>query len=352
VRPRDCASVASREVITYPYARLDAGRLVHIRDYDGVAPVCCFGCGDAMVARRGRVRRWHFAHSVDSGLTCSHETALHAAAKQAILEGFAKAKASAASYLMHWQCKGCSSRRNVDLVPICRTVGAETEMVPGVISDLAFDGPRPLAVEIVVTHPPDGQALARYEAANVPVFIVRPDWDGIAMLFDGFRSDESHFVDQARCPECDRRRRALEERERVRRYALERVRKSLAKLTPRPEPFHPWKADARGNALHPPTQNKVHSTGRKLQAVGFRQTTSKPWLFVFEVRGVGSFFANLGGTEEVPIWRDPTPSFHCLLAPAFDEEADEEGGIEIARVVRGHLATRGVETRTYFFSPY
>ena len=53
----------------------------------GLACDCfCFGCGATLVAKKGQKNRWHFAHhKVEIGETCA-ESAIHAAAKQVLLE--------------------------------------------------------------------------------------------------------------------------------------------------------------------------------------------------------------------------------------------------------------------------
>lgn len=53
----------------------------------GLACGCiCIGCGATLVAKKGAKKRWHFAHyNVEIGESCA-ESAIHAAAKQVLLE--------------------------------------------------------------------------------------------------------------------------------------------------------------------------------------------------------------------------------------------------------------------------
>lgn len=53
----------------------------------GLACGCtCIGCGATLVAKKGAKKRWHFAHhNVEMGNSCA-ESAIHAAAKQVLLE--------------------------------------------------------------------------------------------------------------------------------------------------------------------------------------------------------------------------------------------------------------------------
>lgn len=344
---RACLPTPKRDGLSFPYARLDNGRLVHVDQHDGVSAVWCLGCGADMHARGGgpKVRR-HFAHRVRVEGTCSHESALHAATKQAICDSFAGAKAAARPYKLLWICEGCESIRDVDLVGPYDRVTPETEMVAGVVSDLAFEGSRRFAVEVVVTHAPEPQALSRYKAAAIPVFIVRPTWDTIATLANCIHADASHFTRVDKCPECQRQRAAREAEERERERVLALLRTSLSQLAPSSPPCT-WNTDKRGAPLYPQIAAKLHETGRRLCAEGFKQAQQKPWLYILRIKGVGTFFANMGGTAEVPIWKDTTPLYHWNLD---DRVASHEELIVL--LVRDHLAARGIELRTSFYSLY
>jgi hypothetical protein len=65
-----------------------SGKMVDIADVpSGLSCNCvCACCGESLVARKGEVKQWHFAHK--SGAECAGalETALHKAAKQVLLE--------------------------------------------------------------------------------------------------------------------------------------------------------------------------------------------------------------------------------------------------------------------------
>lgn len=348
-----CTPAPKRDGLSFPYARLDNGRLVHVDQHDGVSAVWCLGCGADMHARGGgpRVRR-HFAHRVHVGGTCSFESALHAATKQVICDSFAGAKAAARPYKLSWICEGCESIRSVDLVSLSDRVTPETEMVTGVVSDLAFEGSRRFAVEVVVTHPPEPQALSRYKAADIPVFVLRPTWDTIATLANCIHADTAHFIRVDKCQECQRRRATREAEERERDRVLASLRASLSQLAPSSPP-RTWNTDKYGNFLYPRIAAKLQETGRRLCTGGFKQAQQKPWLYFLWIKGVGRFFANMGGTEEVPIWEDTRPLYHWTLDDRLtSHEESEEFEESIVLHVRDHLAARGIELRTSFYCLY
>lgn len=65
-----------------------AGNMVDIADVpSGLACGCiCASCGESLVARKGEVKQWHFAHKSGSECAGAIETALHRAAKQILLQ--------------------------------------------------------------------------------------------------------------------------------------------------------------------------------------------------------------------------------------------------------------------------
>jgi len=54
------------------------------------------------------------------------------------------------------------------------------------------------------------------------------------------------------------------------------------------------------------------NTGQKLTELGYQESRKKPNLFYNKVEH-GVFFADLRGTEEVPIWDDQRPLFYWQL---------------------------------------
>jgi hypothetical protein len=309
-----------------------------------------------MVAHRGTSgRRWHFQH-LASTVSCSEETALHKAAAQAIHDGFNTANASKQPHELRWTCDGCGEARAVDLTAFATSVARESSPVPGVVTDVLFQGPRPLAVEVVVSHAPEPETLERYRAADIPVFVVEPTWDCIPELARGVNSTKTFFVRRSRCSGCQRQdellaaqARELARYEAARTRELARIEKSLAAATSYKRVVadpKPWTHDKRGNALRPYLQDRLHRLAFKLTDAGFRQSEGKPWLFCLRVAGIGMFFANLGGTEEVPIWQDSAPLYHWDV-----DVADEYEELVVERI-RSFLARGGVDVRTSFYSRY
>jgi hypothetical protein len=309
-----------------------------------------------MVAHRGTTgRRWHFQH-LASTVSCSEETALHRAAAQAIVDGFNVANTSKQPYELRWTCDGCGEARAVDLTAFATSVARESSPVSGVITDVLFQGPRQLAVEVVVSHAPEPETLERYRGADVPVFIVEPTWDSISAFARGVDSSKTFFVRRSRCSGCQRQDELLAAQalelaryEAARTRELARIENALAAATSHKRVVtdpRPWTHDKRGNALRPYLQDRLRRLASKLTGAGFRQSQGKPWLFHLRVAGIGMFFADLGGTEEVPIWQDSAPLYYWDV-----DVADEYEELVVERI-RSLLARGGVEVRTSFYSRY
>lgn len=68
------------------FAVSEAGHIVSVEQVErGLACGCmCPSCGNAVVARQGDVRAWHFAHATSEDCPHGAESALHLAAKQVI----------------------------------------------------------------------------------------------------------------------------------------------------------------------------------------------------------------------------------------------------------------------------
>jgi hypothetical protein len=54
---------------------------------------------------------------------------------------------------------------------------------------------------------------------------------------------------------------------------------------------------------------QMQTSGNRLLTLGYKESFRKPNLFYLE-KEFGFFFANMQGTEIVPIWDDPSPLFH------------------------------------------
>lgn len=69
-----------------------------------------------------------------------------------------------------------------------------------------------------------------------------------------------------------------------------------------------------GSSIRPEIFRKLQTIGRQLEVHGYVERGRRPNLFVRDYRGV-KFYADFGGTDDVPIWRDPRPLFYWFWHP-------------------------------------
>jgi hypothetical protein len=74
------------------------------------------------------------------------------------------------------------------------------------------------------------------------------------------------------------------------------------------------------------TWRKLFDTGKKLEALGYVELIHKQNLFSRKVDH-GYIYADLRGTEIVPIWDDPVPLLYFFAARGTSVPEEEEGAI-------------------------
>ena len=160
----------------------------------GLACDCvCPTCGEAVVAKQGEIRGWHFAHVSGAECVGAAESALHHAAKQTLVD--AKGMHVPESHLSH-----------TDQLPDGRTTTGSARMPGGWVDFLSAEVERPLGlikpdvltflprgmlmVEIAVTHFADSKKISQIEGLAIPTIEIdlasmnrsRWDWDTLQEL--------------------------------------------------------------------------------------------------------------------------------------------------------------------------
>lgn len=164
--------------IRYPVA-MHGPNLVFIEDARE-GPFACPGCGGPMVARRGNIRAWHFAHQGD--MPCPRpESALHRAATTVIYVALIQALEEGRPYPLDYPCWACDRTHRGDLTQKARAVVLETGIGPVRPDLLLLDehGSPLAAIEIVVAHPPDSSSEAFYRSWPHPSVFVTPTWESL-----------------------------------------------------------------------------------------------------------------------------------------------------------------------------
>ena len=146
------------------YHGVKNGRLVDVADVErGRACACtCAHCNQPLVAKKGQIRRHHFAHDSKGGCAWGVETTLHRAAKE-ILQSASQLWIPAITLKL---ANKTAQLRNADYIPLDRvTLESRREgFVPDVIAESQGTT---LLVEIKVTHGVDEAKLAKIRAGSV-----------------------------------------------------------------------------------------------------------------------------------------------------------------------------------------
>ena len=152
--------------ILYSLGQTPSGELVHIADADPSGSYQCPSCQQVFVQRRGSRKRPHFAHKVLSP-NCTPETALHHSFKTLLAEKIQRHLAEERPLPITWDCPKCAGSHAGNLLKKSVSVALEYRLGERQPDITLFDeNQRPVAaIEVVVTHAPEEEALAFFENA-------------------------------------------------------------------------------------------------------------------------------------------------------------------------------------------
>ena len=192
----------------------------------------------------------------------------------------------------------------------------EQAVVENTRSDIAVDRQPekpPLLMEVVVTHEIEPATRQRYEASDLPVLVIYPEWSTVTELAHAAVAADAINVSRlcAACREADeRRQRELSE-------ADDRAQSMLRALGPTGSStpsIRFWSRDRFGRQMYPHVRRSVQHNAVILRRIGFVQSETKPWLFLFRLPDrAGVVYANFGSTEDVAIWEDTAAFIHWQI---------------------------------------
>lgn len=349
--------------VLYTYALDAEGQRRSIREQESPRPFSCGDCGNEMIARRGRVRRWHYAHKayVECVPKPDPDNALHNYAQDIIVEGFNDKLRNCEPYYVVYGCTGhhdysfdldvplgesarCKNTFRENIALSGADIYREMSVIPNTRSDIVIElpGQKPFIIEVVNTHDLEDDTRRRYDESGCRVVVRKVTWENLDELTGECRADDTVNVAGWKCDDCKevaraRSRQESEEREREKRRvkSLERRKKvvdaALAKMVRRRSPkpkFRPWYEVHKTNwnlvaapiKMFPRVQRVVFANAIILTELGFEQhNRSKPHLFRYRIRDEPRIFiyADLGGSDVVKIYED---SSVMLYAPDLDDE--------------------------------
>lgn len=157
------------------------GQLIHVSDVErGLHCNCiCVACELPLVARKGPVRRHHFAHCSNTNCEGAAETALHRLCKELFLEidTFAipkyefrrDGKTKSGTVVTHQQIIVKGGNVKIDKA---RLEAAEVGFVPDIV---ITSGEKELVIEVAVTHRVDRAKMRHIRRRGLPAIEIRFD---------------------------------------------------------------------------------------------------------------------------------------------------------------------------------
>lgn len=192
--------------LQYPYAHNDVFDLVSASTAEKSLKYSCIGCGNPMhlKADGSKKRKKHFAHAINVS-NCAGETVLHETAKLLIKESLSAAISNGLEYSFYWQCNVCSDKHFGNLAKLKPEILLEKEIY-GKRPDILLVTPKKpiIAIEVVVSHFPEEDALNTYLTNKLHVIIFHPSWDSIHELTKGLPEIEfpNAPCSTPKCPNC------------------------------------------------------------------------------------------------------------------------------------------------------
>ena len=344
-------SIQSRspQAIHHPFARDASGKPVHITTAKLPGDFVCFSCAQPMLAKRGSRRAWHFAHKPPVAFCSTQDQGLRDTAIALIQEGFAEAQRNHTEFNVGCPCSDCGITVTKDLATAEHTLVADAPVIPDATSPLAFYSEHGvLAIEFATLREFPPLTRTRYQEQRVPAMVLRPTWTLLPQLTSGLTSADTINFPAVRCQGCTE----LNQAQRMQPVNLHAEVHDLLARMDQPRftnsdalPFQPWSHDRFDQPMFRPVQREVFTKALILTLLGFNQSRTKPWLFVFPVRYDFAVFADFGSTEDIPIWQLPHPLVYCTQNSQFEQiEAD---------IIRGALnrcRASGADVRVSFYA--
>lgn len=226
------------------------------------------------------------------------------------MDTFHKAKNNRHEYHLTWPCPACNNTQRICMPSTWKSISIEDIPTPGIRSDILLKEPKHVAIEIVVTHEPEEETLARYKAAQISVFIVRiAKWSDVAELAKEVNSEHLYFGDTRKCKNCNRLRQEAEEEQQIIARTKTKIADTFAKALPNERQLNTWEFDRTGRVF-PRTMNNIRPIALRLLRAGLRQSSKKPWIFFINVPGNIVFFVDFGGSEDSPFWKTQQPTIY------------------------------------------
>ena len=250
-------------------------------------------------------------------------------AQMLVIKGFNAALSEGSQYLLKHSCdqrgvSGCVGHLTENIATEGNTITKESVAVSGTRSDLVVrrDGQSPILLEIVVSHWPESPNRYAYKESGFPVYLKTFQW------FEDLEGLDSELVADevinlpCLCSPCELLQQQEEERFERRREIVDRALSGMKRAPSGTTLFRPWyhgkprDGFSAPTTMFPKTQWPVFANALILTEMGFRQSNpQKPWLFLYQLPKGVKLYADLGGSDVVPIYEDTAAMLYCKVDP-------------------------------------
>lgn len=183
------------------------GELVEAKDVVKGRPYTCAVCGGEMIPRQGKQKRPHFAHKARTE-NCTPESALHHGFKILLANKLKECIATQQPLEIEWGCRYCLETHIGNLVKKASRVEVEYNLGKCQPDIALLDAADRViaAIEVVVTHAPERQALDYYEDEKIGVVVFRLKSDeDLKRISSKMHPEEVYSCLNPRCDRCHER---------------------------------------------------------------------------------------------------------------------------------------------------
>lgn len=189
--------------VKFEFAKTDSGEIVHSRNAEKGQRFTCINsvCNGEMILKKGQVRVSHFAHK-NAEFDHAEETALHYNTKVLLYDFLQNAVLNNEPVFVQFECH-CSKIHSINILENIKSVYLEKQVSDVYRPDLSLycENKFMLAIEVVVTHDLEKEALSYLEKHNVPYLKLITTPKLYSELLDKYFSKNPNLLSLSECVE-------------------------------------------------------------------------------------------------------------------------------------------------------
>jgi hypothetical protein len=182
--------------VKFEFAKTDSGEIVHSSNAEKGQYFTCANsiCNGEMVLKRGQVRTSHFAHK-HAEFNHADESALHYNMKILLYDFLQKAVLNNEPAYAQFQCE-CSKVHNINILESIENIYIEKQVSDIYRPDISLYSRNEFkfAIEVVVTHDLEKEALAYLEKNKIPYLNIMANAQIYSQLLKNYFSRDYNLL--------------------------------------------------------------------------------------------------------------------------------------------------------------